>query len=237
MSEAVNTCPKIYEAISNVMQSIGAVGKSQKNKTQGYMFRGIDDVMNAVQPAFVNNKVFVVPNVLNEEREEKVTKSGSVLFYARLKVSYRFYTVDGSFVEANVIGEAMDSGDKATNKAMSAAYKYACFQVLSIPTEEMRDTETEDPESIKPSTKKSNDIEPSREEQERKKKEIEEQKIGEVEKNALLSKAAERGVSIESICERYNAKSVEELTNLNFYKAMNALEKTPKMKKETNLDL
>lgn len=29
----------------------------------------------------------------------------------------------------------MDSGDKATNKAMSAAYKYAAFQAFAIPTE------------------------------------------------------------------------------------------------------
>ena len=29
----------------------------------------------------------------------------------------------------------MDSGDKATNKAMSAAYKYAALQTFCIPTE------------------------------------------------------------------------------------------------------
>jgi hypothetical protein len=32
-------------------------------------------------------------------------------------------------------GEAMDSADKATNKAMSAAYKYAAFLAFCIPTE------------------------------------------------------------------------------------------------------
>jgi hypothetical protein len=34
-----------------------------------------------------------------------------------------------------MIGEAMDSGDKSSNKAMSAAYKYAAFQAFCIPTE------------------------------------------------------------------------------------------------------
>ena len=39
----------------------------------------------------------------------------------------------------------MDSGDKASNKAMSAAFKYACFQTFCIPTEEMQDPDAETP--------------------------------------------------------------------------------------------
>ena len=39
----------------------------------------------------------------------------------------------------------MDSGDKASNKAMSSAFKYACFQVFCIATEEMKDPDAETP--------------------------------------------------------------------------------------------
>ena len=39
----------------------------------------------------------------------------------------------------------MDSGDKATTKAMAIAFKYACFQVFCIPTEEMKDPDAETP--------------------------------------------------------------------------------------------
>lgn len=46
----------------------------------------------------------------------------------------------------------MDSGDKSSNKAMSVAFKYACFQALCIPTEEMKDPDGETPEQIKPKT-------------------------------------------------------------------------------------
>ena len=133
----------IYKAINNVMSEIGAIGKNQRNQQQGFMFRGIDAVMNAISPALIKHKVFVVPEVLEQTREERQTKTGSSLIYSVCKMKYTFYAEDGSFVEAVVVGEGMDSGDKATNKAMSIAFKYACFQVFCIPTEEMKDPDEE----------------------------------------------------------------------------------------------
>lgn len=136
---------KIYEAISNVMDEVGAVKKNKKNTQQGFMFRGIDDVMNALYPAMSKHKVFVTPEVLEQVREERKTAKGSTLIYSICKIKYTFYTTDGSSVSATVIGEGMDSGDKATNKAMAIAFKYACFQTFCIPTEEMIDPDQEVP--------------------------------------------------------------------------------------------
>lgn len=133
----------IYEAISNVMKEIGAIGKNSKNSQQGFMYRGIDAVMNALNPALIKYGVFVVPEVLEQTREERQTAKGGTLFYSICKVKYTFYAKDGSSIEAVVVGEGMDSGDKATNKAMSVAFKYACFQVFCIPTEEMVDPDAE----------------------------------------------------------------------------------------------
>lgn len=133
----------IYEAISNVMAEIGAVGKNSRNSSQGFMYRGIDAVMNAINPALVKHKVFVAPEVLEQTREERVNSRGTVLIYSICKIKFRFYTTDGSHVEVVTIGEGMDSGDKATNKAMSIAFKYACFQLFCIPTEEMVDPDSE----------------------------------------------------------------------------------------------
>lgn len=134
----------IYEAINKVMGEIGAIGKNSKNSQQGFMYRGIDAVMNALNPALIKHKVFVVPEVLEQTREERQTSKGGTLFYSICKVKYTFYdATDGTHVEAIVIGEGMDSGDKATNKAMSVAFKYACFQVFCIPTEEMVDPDAE----------------------------------------------------------------------------------------------
>lgn len=133
----------IFESINKVMDEIGAIGKNTKNAQQGFMYRGIDAVMNALNPALVKYKVFVVPEVLEQTREERMSAKNNTLLYSIIKVKYTFYAEDGSSVSATVIGEGMDSGDKATNKAMSIAFKYACFQVFCIPTEEMVDPDAE----------------------------------------------------------------------------------------------
>ncbi len=140
----------IYRKISDIMADCPAISKSQKNQQQNFMYRGIDIVMNVLQPLFIKHRVFAVPEILEGIREERATKSGGNLIYTVLKVKYTFYAEDGSSVSAVVQGEGMDSADKSSNKAMSVAYKYACFQVLCIPTEEMKDPEAETPEISKP---------------------------------------------------------------------------------------
>ena len=143
----------IFQSVNAVMSEIGAVGKTSKNAQQGFMYRGIDAVMNALQPALIKNGVFVVPEILEQTREERVNKNGTTLIYSICKIKYSFYAEDGSSISTVVIGEGMDSGDKATNKAMSIAFKYACFQVFCIPTEEMVDPDAEVHE-VKPKTEK-----------------------------------------------------------------------------------
>ena len=133
----------IYETITAVMNEIGAVGKNSKNQQQGFMFRGIDAVMNALNPAMKKFGLFVVPEILEQTREERTTQKGGLLIYSICRIKYTFYAQDGSNISAIVVGEGMDSGDKATNKAMSIAFKYACFQVFCIPTEEMCDPDAE----------------------------------------------------------------------------------------------
>ena len=137
---------KIYKQIVKVMEDVGAIGKTDKNEYDKYMFRGIDAVMNALHPAMVKNGIFVVPEVLEHHREERAGKNGTNMMYSLLKVKYTFMADDGSSVEAVVMGEAMDRSDKSTNKAMSAAFKYACFQTFCIPTDEMKDADAESPE-------------------------------------------------------------------------------------------
>jgi hypothetical protein len=135
----------IFKAISKVMAEIGAIGKDRKNQQQGFMYRGVEDVMNALQPIMQAHGVFIVPEVVNHVREERTTKSSSTLIYSILTVKHHFYCEDGSEVVAVTIGEGMDSADKSSNKAMSVAFKYACFEVFCIPTEEMNDPDVETP--------------------------------------------------------------------------------------------
>ena len=136
----------IYKAIIGVMKSINAIGKDRKNQQQNFTYRGIDDVMNELHGALSDNGVFVVPEVLNEERSTGKSKSGGELYYTRLKIRFTFYAGDGSSVSAVVIGEAMDSGDKASNKALSIGLKYAMLQVFCIPTEDEKDPDAQSPQ-------------------------------------------------------------------------------------------
>jgi hypothetical protein len=217
-NETNATIPKIYAAIVGVMQDVGAVGKNDKNKQQGFMYRGIDAVMNALQPAMIKNKLFVVPTVLSEERTERKTDKGSVLFYTRLKINYTFYAEDGSRISAEVIGEAMDSGDKATNKAMSIAYKYACFQVFCIPTEEMHDPDGE-----------SHDVAPT---------EPEVFYVDDVKIKVLKDNMKKKGVTDNQVLEICKVSTFEEITVQQFMSVMKKLEKTPDVEsKQVDLGL
>lgn len=138
--------PKVYAAISKVMTEIGRTGisKDRSNQQQGFKFRGIDDVYNAMSPLLASAGLCVLPRVTSRQVTERQTKSGGVLFYVALDVEFDLCCAeDGSKHTIAVSGEAMDSADKATNKAMSAAFKYACMQVFCIPTEGNPDADAE----------------------------------------------------------------------------------------------
>ena len=150
----------IYPAISGIMSEIGAISKSKTNTQQGFKYRGVDDVMNALQPLLYKHKVFIVPEILEHVREDRTSSKGNALIYTVCKIKYTFYADDGSSVAAVVVGEGMDSGDKSTNKAMAIAFKYACFQVFCIPTEEMADPDAECHEVVNKPVKQKSEPKP-----------------------------------------------------------------------------
>ena len=148
--------PQIYGLIGKAMREIGAVGKDSINQTQGFKYRGIDAVMNALNPVMAKYGLFIVPEVLEQTREErtsvksvwnkdekKYVEKSSTLIWSILKIRFTMYAPDGSNISSIIIGEGMDTGDKATNKALAIALKYAAFQIFMIPTEEVIDPDAE----------------------------------------------------------------------------------------------
>ncbi len=133
---------KIYTTINEVMKKVNAISKGRENQGQGFMYRGIDDVMNELHPILAECGLFVTPQVMEAEYSERKTARNTTLFYSRLKIKFTFTAIDGSSIESIVIGEGMDSGDKASNKALSAGLKYALIQTLCIPTEEDKDPDS-----------------------------------------------------------------------------------------------
>ncbi len=149
--ETTPKVPKIYSLIPKVMQEIGSVGKNKNapSKVGGYAFRGIDDMYNAIQPALVKFGVFYVPRILEITRRDRNFSGGSAGIETTVKVEYTFFAEDGSSVVSVVTGEAMDSGDKSNNKALSCALKYCLMEIFCIPTEEAKDSENEHHELAK----------------------------------------------------------------------------------------
>jgi hypothetical protein len=128
---------EIIKALSAVMDEVGGVSKKERNNAQGFNFRGIDAVVNAVSPALRKNNVVVVPELINAEYETVTVGAKQTLMgHARVTVKYAFYAQDGSNIAATVAAESMDSGDKATAKAMSVAFRTALLQALCLPTDE-----------------------------------------------------------------------------------------------------
>jgi hypothetical protein len=195
------------------MEEVPSIGKTQRNKTQGFMYRGIDDVMNALQPLLAKNKVFIVPEILEQTREERTTSKGGNLIYSICKIKYKFYAEDGSSVEAITIGEGMDSGDKATNKAMAIAMKYALFQVFCIPTDEMKDPDSETPEQ---STKKSS---------------VTDNKISEADAKKVEAMMKEMGWNVEELLQKnYKISKTTDLTASQYVKILEAIKKAKEAK-------
>jgi hypothetical protein len=141
----------VVERLIDVMGEIGAIGKNRKAPGLNYAFRGIDDILPDAQVLCVKHGVLHMPRVLERERETVMTRGGTPMVSVRLLIEHTFTAPDMTSVKAVTVGEAMDSGDKATNKAHTAALKLALTEGLLIPTHESdRDTEEHSPEIAAP---------------------------------------------------------------------------------------
>lgn len=213
----------IYESITKIMEEVPAVGKEQVNKQQGFKFRGIDDVMNALQPLLAKNKVFIVPEILEQTREERTTTKGGNLIYSICKIKYKFYAEDGSNIEAITIGEGMDSGDKATNKAMAIAMKYALFQVFCIPTEEMKDPDGETPDESKKKT--------TEQQEEKIMQEELDMLVTEQQAKVVYEIMQQKGLNVEQQLQRnYGISNTKDLTRRQYASILTAIRDLPNKK-------
>lgn len=140
---------RIFSLIPKISGDLGAIGKEGKNEVQKYKFRGIDQMYNAIQPLLVKNGVFCVPQVIHSDiktlQGTNAKGEPKVSFHAVLTINHKFYADDGSFVEVITVGEGLDTSDKASNKAMSAAMKYAFIELFSIPTDDVADSDRDSP--------------------------------------------------------------------------------------------
>ena len=228
-----STSGLIYEAIPKVIADVGAVGKDKVNRQQGFKYRSVDDVFNALNPALAKNGVFIVPLILQREcMEVGKTSKGATIVKVMLKVKFTFYASDGSHIETIIYGEAMDMGDKGTNKAMSI--------VFCIPTEEMQDPDANSPaEEIVTQTaapKQQPAQKPASEQKPEVSQDVStEERITPVMLQTIREQQIRTGVSDEAILgmRAVKAKKVSEMTITEYKAVMKKFEKTPDRKDVT----
>jgi hypothetical protein len=199
---------EVYKAIAAVQGELAKTGISKDgvNTAQNYKFRGIDQVYAALSPLLSKHGLCVIPRVIDRQMHERVTiktwnneKKESVLFYVTVHAEFDFVSaIDGSKHTAATYGEAMDSGDKATNKAMSAAYKYAAFMTFAIPTEGDNDADATTHEVVPPAAAPNTAPAPM---------------IDQTQRGIIIDLAKAAEVNIMTILESYSAKNIDALTD------------------------
>lgn len=193
MQKETPTVPQVLAGVQHVMRSFAekGIGKNHKNDQQGFAFRGIDDVLNRMSQHLVEAQLVIVPRVVSREVQERVNSRGNPLFYVTVTVDYVISSsVDGSQVVCTTVGEAMDSGDKATNKALSAAYKYMAFQTFAIPIAEDADKTTHTLQA---------------------KPQFMPQGLGESEIKSIRALCEQAGFDEQKICDIYDATALEQI--------------------------
>ena len=195
----------VYKAIIAVSAELAQQGisKSSKNAAQGFNFRGIDAVFNALAPILAKHHLCILPRCVERVCVERINKNGTALFYVTVKAEFDLVGDDGSKHTISTYGEAMDSGDKATNKAMSAAYKYAAFQAFCIPTEETTIDADSETHEVKPQPVKKEPL------------------LSVDQLTAIRDAANEAKLTVDAICKTAKVKDLSEIQSARFDNLIN----------------
>jgi hypothetical protein len=136
--------PHVYAAISGLMADLSKAGvaKNHRNERDDYRYRSIDDIMDRLSPLLASHRVCVLPRVLERTVLERSDDAERLVLNVTLRVMFTIVSADdGSSHVIEAFGEALDAGDKATSKAMSAAYKSAMIQTFCIPVSGAEDAD------------------------------------------------------------------------------------------------
>lgn len=150
----------IYERLSLITAEIGVVEKNLKvqvNKNSSYKAVSERDVLDAVKPIEQKYRVYSYPasrqivdrDILTKESEYQGTVTRTNTLFMRVETVYRFVNIDNptEFIETTVYGDGLDTGDKATGKAMTYADKYALMKAYKLSTGDDPDKEAS-PENV-----------------------------------------------------------------------------------------
>jgi hypothetical protein len=136
MTDTTATPGNLVQKLIAAKKAIGVVRKNETNEQQKFKFRGIDAVINACSGPLNDQGILTYPvETVSVEQGTATTRGGAVMNTVTVVMRYAF--TDGKdIIEFSAPGSAFDSGDKATAKAVSVAYRTALLQALQLPTDE-----------------------------------------------------------------------------------------------------
>lgn len=139
----------VLKALCAVQKDLSEAGiaKADTNTFDNYKFRGIDAVLNAMAPILSKHGVIIIPSVKTCDIRTVTTSQGKPQNHAKVMTEFTLYDSEGDSITHSFFGEGMDRGDKAINKACTAAYKYFLFEAFCIPVEGTPDADSESPET------------------------------------------------------------------------------------------
>jgi hypothetical protein len=147
------SAPTVYAAINAITGELAKAGiaKTHVNQVDDYKYRSIDDLLDRLAPLLAQHRLCVFPRALERTETAREDECNRLLFHVCLKVCFTLTSVDdGSSHIVEAYGEALDASDKATAKAMTAAYKSAMIQTFCIP---LAGSEDPDRTSLRPAAR------------------------------------------------------------------------------------
>lgn len=126
--------PSLIAKLALVMAGVGYLPKSGHNVNFNYDFVRESDVLDAIRTGLSAHRVMVIPFLEDTSTREMATRNGTMTITL---ADYRFTFYDGDSDQTIIVrtrGEGMDGQDKGSNKALTAALKYALLKTFLIPT-------------------------------------------------------------------------------------------------------
>ena len=133
----------IFEKMSLITDEMAVVEKGLKvevSKNRSYNAVSERDILDNVKPLEKKYRVYSYPadrKVIDSSILSKKTEYGeSTSLYMRLEITYRFVNIDNpsEYIDVKTYGDGIDTGDKATGKAMTYGDKYALMKAYKIST-------------------------------------------------------------------------------------------------------
>ena len=126
----------VYQRLNAVMAELKPIGKDSKNVAQGFKFRSIDAIYDALHGLLAKHGLIICPTVDNHEIKDydSFGKDGIAkkTFHSTITMNYKIYGLEGDFVEVSMVGDALDNGDKSVSKSETMAYKYMLIQLFTL---------------------------------------------------------------------------------------------------------